>query len=432
MVEVKTISGFARFAFMLKLRVKIFFHYLPLWLGGELEVRRFILFFRRLLLVFQACEENKFARVGRQTRIHLYIPAIPSRAYITACDKLLSFDQKLPSQALVCAITSACRFNCDHCYQKLDKGAKDAALDRLLDTVRQVQDLGIACIILEGGDPFLAYDRLREVCCAVDHRSELWLFSTGDQMTLDRLKELKDLNVAAITFSMHSPEIRVHNGFMKSDHAWDIMKKGICLCHKAGMPIAFNMCLGREAYYNGDFENMMERAKTFGASIIQLIHPKPAGGWLACGVPPFSNADIAHVKGLVNKYNLAREYKDYPPICAQVMEEDPGRFGCTAGGTERIYINAKGDVQPCEFLNLSFGNIGNESFTAIYQRMRSHFHTACTGWLCQDYSREIFKVFQENHLSRLPLNPELSEQICRSWDRGRPTLLYERIEKQLR
>ena len=432
MVSVKTVKGFARAVFMLRLRITIFFHYLPLWVKGQLGFRRFILFFRRLLLVFNACSENKFVRVGGQTRMHLYIPAVPSRAYITACDKLLRFDEKLPPQALVCAITSACRFNCEHCYQKLDKGAQDVALDRLTDAVRQIQDLGVSYIIFEGGDPFLSYERLRTLCQTVDHRSELWVFSTGDRMTLERLQELKDLNLAAVTFSMHSPEEKEHNKFVKSDRGWEIMDRGISMCHRAGIPIAFNMCLGKEAYYNGDFEKMMNRAKDFGGAIIQLIHPKPAGGWLECGVPPFSKDDIAHVKSLVKQYNLGRGYEAYPSISAQVMEEDAERFGCTAGGTERIYINAKGDVQPCEFLNISFGNIGHESFDRIYERMRSHFKTACTGWLCQDYSREILRVYRENQLKSLPLDPELSEQVCRNWDRGRPTPLYERIEMQLR
>ncbi len=48
-------------------------------------------------------------------------------------------------------------------------------------------------------------------------------------------------------------------------------------------------------------------------------------------------------------------------------------FVCTAGGTDRFYINAKGDVQTYEFLNFLFGNIGEEDFLTIYNRMRDHF-----------------------------------------------------------
>ena len=67
-------------------------------------------------------------------------------------------------------------------------------------------------------------------------------------------------------------------------------------------------------------------------------------------------------------YNLRREYKDFPAIYAQSIEEDENHFGCTAGGIDRFYINAKGDVQPCEFLNISFGNVQDENFEDIYDK----------------------------------------------------------------
>ena len=40
----------------------------------------------------------------------------------------------------------------------------------------------------------------------------------------------------------------------------------------------------------------MEAAKNFGASLIQIIKPKPAGGWLKCGVEEFKDEDINKVK----------------------------------------------------------------------------------------------------------------------------------------
>ena len=51
---------------------------------------------------------------------------------------------------------------------------------------------GVAFFNIEGGDPFLVYDRLKVICEAIDDRSEIWINSTGDGITLERMEELKN------------------------------------------------------------------------------------------------------------------------------------------------------------------------------------------------------------------------------------------------
>lgn len=187
-------------------------------------------------------------------------------------------------------------------------------------------------------------------------------------------------------FSLHSADPEKVNTFMKSDKAWSTLTEGIRLCHEADVAVSFNSCLRRNDFYNGNFQRVMDKAKEFNACLVQIIKPKPSGGWLESGAENFSEADIARVKELAHTYNNETRYKDYPSISAQIIEEDPTVFGCTAGGTDRFYINAKGDVQPCEFLNISFGNIAQEDFSAIYTRMRSYFEGPGECWLCEKYS----------------------------------------------
>lgn len=139
--------------------------------------------------------------------------------------------------------------------------------------------------------------------------------------------------------------------------------------------------------------------------------------------------DLGQVKKLVNMYNLDDRFQDYPAISAQVMEEDKEQFGCTAGGTDRFYINAKGDLQPCEFLNISFGNIGSDDFEKIYQKMRRTFETPGNYWLCERYAEKILELFEEHNLKTLPLSCDLSKNIYGVWNRGDHTELYKKIEE---
>ncbi|MDD2422177.1 MAG: radical SAM protein, partial [Heliobacteriaceae bacterium] len=381
-------------------------------------------FLKRLLLFLAKMKDNKFVRIGQRTRIDLYCPGFPSRGFDTACRKFLVFDQKMPCTTVLISVTSACPYHCRHCYQKYDRG-QDVDLHALVNTVKKLQDLGITFFNIEGGEPFLRYERLKKVCAAIDDRSEIWINSTGYGITRERLQELKKLNVHAIMFSLHSPVPEEFNQFMGDDGAWEKMIRAVSLCHETGIAVAFNACLEKKDFYNGNFQEIMELTREFQAALIQLIKPKPAGGWLKPGVKPFLDTDLAQVKKLVHRYNLEPEFKDYPAISAQVIEEAPERFGCTAGGTDRFYINAKGDLQPCEFLNLSFGNIATDDFSIIYDKMRSCFEEPGDCWLCEKYSGEILNVFQDHHLKSLPLPGDLSATIYSKWHRGNKTELYK-------
>jgi MoaA/NifB/PqqE/SkfB family radical SAM enzyme len=430
MERIKNVAGFRKKFFNARLKLSVFTHFIPELLRKTMTCRKFVLFLRRLLYFLSKLHSNKFVRIGNKTKIDLYVPGFPSEAFFTACRKFMTFDGKLPSTTVLISITSACHFNCEHCYQKRDLG-RDVNIELLAEVVKKLQNMGIAFFNIEGGEPFLVYDRLKRLCQVIDHRSEVWVNSTGDGMTLERLTELKNLNLTAVMFSLHSPAAEEFNMFLGSDRAWDTMTEGVQLCHRAGVPVAFNMCLRKRDFYNGVFEKSMQKAMQLGASIIQIIKPKPAGGWLESGADEFSREDLERVKALSDKYNRERDYRDYPSISAQVLEEDPARFGCTAGGTDRFYINAKGDLQPCEFLNISFGNIAKDSFERIYLKMREHFRQPGETWLCERYAPQILRLVREHNVRALPLSEALSKEVYDNWDRGRSTELYDRLENKL-
>jgi MoaA/NifB/PqqE/SkfB family radical SAM enzyme len=300
----------------------------------------------------------------------------------------------------------------------------------LADIARYLQDRGVAFFNIEGGEPFLQYERLKQLCETIDRRSEILINSTGDGMTLERLLELKrNGNFLGIMFSLHTYEPAKLNAFMKSENAWSNLENGINLCHKAGVDVTFNSCIMRDDYYNGTFEKVMETAKNFGGTIIQFIKPKPAGGWLESGAEKFSATDLEHVRQKMIDYNIRKEYRDYPFIAAMIIDEDNEHFGCTSGGTDRFYINAKGDVQPCEFLNISFGNITDEKFEVIYDRMRKAFEIPGTCWLCEKHSARIAEILRDGEKNILPLSPEHSREIFENLEKGEVPDFYDRVVK---
>jgi MoaA/NifB/PqqE/SkfB family radical SAM enzyme len=425
----KAIRGNQRKRLELWIKLRVLFYFTGLLFKGELPRHYYFRVLRRLLFFLSKMNFNKFIRTSRGVKINLYVPAFPTRAFFQACRKVMEFDKKMPSITVLMSVTSACRYNCEHCYQKLDKG-RDVDINLLVAIARQLQDMGMAFFNIEGGEPFLQYDRLKALCDAIDTRSEILINSTGDGMTHERLLELnKRGNVIGIMFSLHHHDPAVLNSFMKSEKAWSNLENGIELCHKAGLDVTFNSCITREDYFNGNFEKVMERAKNFGGTIIQFIKPKPAGGWLASGVEKFSPEDLAFIRQKMIDFNLLKKYEDYPFIAPMIIDEDEEHFGCTSGGTDRFYINAKGDVQPCEFLNISFGNIQEEKFEIIYDRMRKVFETPGTSWLCEKYASRIAEIMKEHEITILPLQPKYAREIFEDIGTSPVPDFYEKVIK---
>ncbi len=413
--------------FILKVKIHVFLHFFKAFLQDK-NLKCFILILLRLNYFLGKLMHNKFVQIGNNVRMDMYVPGFPSPAFYTACHKFAVFNGKLPCVVALVSVTSACTYHCAHCYQRFDIG-KDVELSKLLAAVKYFQDSGVAFFNIEGGEPFLTFDRLMAVCNQIDDRSEIWINSTGHGITEEKLQKLKHTNLTVIMFSLHSPDPERVNAFMGNDHAWQNMESAIKLCHKSGIAIAFNSCLALDDFRNGNFEKVMQLAKNFGGSLVQIIKPKPSGGWLESGVEEYTEEDFRVITAKVNKYNLHPLFADYPAISAQIIEEDPKMFGCTAGGTDRVYLNAKGDVQPCEFLNISFGNIAEEDIDSIYKRMREAFAIPQTCISCEKYARDIYRLYSEHKLKQLPLPKELTEQLCQMMTRNNPTPLYQIMEK---
>lgn len=422
--------GRHRTLFNLRIQLVVFAHFGREVLAGRLPARGFFGFLDRLRYFLSKMRENKYVTASGTTKINLYVPGYPSPAFFKACAKVATIGVKQPCISVLLSVTSACRFRCAHCYQRFDRG-KDMPIELLTDVVRRLDAMGVAFFNIEGGDPFLAYDRLHAVCAAVTN-GEIWVNSTGEGITDERLTALRGLGMKGVMFSLHAPDEETVNRFMGRDSAWSTMLRGMECCRAVGVDIAVNSCLLRPAYSDGTFERLMDLARELGVTIIQLIKPKPSGAWLDTELDPFTEDDLAHVTRLVHDYNNAPQFRTYPFIAAQIIDERADMFGCTAGGTDRFYINAKGDVQPCEFLNISFGNLRDEDFDSIYNRMRKTFDIPGSRWLCETCAHDIHALRDFSGSDTLPLDPSLSMQIHAHWNRGEPGDFYRYADVRFR
>ncbi|MCP4155371.1 MAG: methyltransferase domain-containing protein, partial [bacterium] len=99
------------------------------------------------------------------------------------------------------------------------------------------------------------------------------------------------------------------------------------------------------------------------------------------------DGDLAHMKALHEKH---------PTIFTRDLYENLGKSGCPAA-KQTLYISEYGDIMPCAFVHISFGNLKYESITDIRKRILeieefAHYHPVCLP--AEDMT------FIDNHLSK--------------------------------
>ncbi|MGA2094594.1 MAG: methyltransferase domain-containing protein, partial [Sedimentisphaerales bacterium] len=149
------------------------------------------------------------------------------------------------------------------------------------------------------------------------------------------------------------------------------------------------------------FNAFMRFAGQIGALEVHLLEPCATGKLAGDKDAVLSPAD----KQLILKYQKEVAQDDGLPIlsCFRYLES-PQAFGCGAG-ISHLYVDGSGEVCPCNFVPLSFGNITQEPLHSILDRMGCHFRKPRPNCVGQTLSRHIKG-------GQLPLSPQESAQVC--------------------
>lgn len=376
----------------------------------------------RLLLIFR---HHKAVKTSLGYKLDLYLPAYPSRAFYWALENKLLRTPPSPV-TVVFSMTKACPYRCSHCYQRKDENL-ELEESLMLGTARQLQEMGVAMFDIEGGEPFTRFPRLLKLMEALDDRSELWINTTGAGMKPAMLEQLKRVGLAGLMVSIHSPDPEVHDRLTGVPGSFQRACEAIRQCRSLGLITAVNSVLSEQEIRTGGLDHLMLLALELDADFVQLIHPKPAGMWLGRHESMQTDAGILDFIRLEHKRFHNSRHERFPALAAQVFEESENMLGCTSGGVDRFYVNASGEIQPCEFLNISFGNVSEEPLDVVFNRMRAAFSVPCCDWLCCSLGGMIAETIREHGVSVTPVPWAITQDLVKKWNRGRETPLYQRL-----
>jgi len=190
-------------------------------------------------------------------------------------------------------------------------------------------------------------------------------------VTLERALELKRAGLIAAAVGLDDVDPARHDELRGYPGSHDEAVRALRIFREAGIFTYVNVCATQRMVRSGDLSRYAELVKDLGVGFIQLLEPRPCGGYL--NAPPgvlLTEDDRRQLLHFFRQMNTDRGYRDYPVVHYVAFAESPAQRGCMMGGLSHLCIDSRGNVNPCVFLPVTFGNIMEEDFETIYRRMR--------------------------------------------------------------
>ncbi|MCA9411641.1 MAG: radical SAM protein [Candidatus Omnitrophica bacterium] len=307
------------------------------------------------------------------------------------------------------SITRKCSVGrCRHCSEAHNLGREDVVpIEKLHEVVRVLQERGTGVIALTGGEPFDAPERLLEIIEKGDKtKSEFRVYTTGKGVTAEWAKKLAAAGLDSVLISIDGYDSETHDLFRRKRGVFDRAMDAIRHFQDAGVFVFANVTLTKDLIRGDGLERLWGKMKEMEVPAIQMIEPKTCGGYFQDALDDlFTKEDIERTRDLVRRI---RALPGDGPVIYWVDEEER-HIGCRAGGMLLFHVDSVGNVAPCVFLPITFGNILEDDFETIFERMREATpDKAMSGCISNQLTPKMLKLFEQGH--KVPISYELIQR----------------------
>ncbi len=290
-------------------------------------------------------------------------------------------------------ITFECMAHCEKCSSALmrDNKIEKLSFEELRKIAKEVLSLGAIQINFTGGEPLMEENLEKIISFFKPYKTVITINTNGFLLTRERIKLLKTAGVDIFKISIDNPDEEEHD---RSRGLKGCYKKAVeainFITREKGIFAHMSVILTPHLLKEGKIFRLVDLAKRKKITL-GITMPAPVGRWLGKEFS-FSEDDFREIRD-VFKSNFV------------VSDMDAGYRGefCPAG-KEEIYITCYGDVIPCPLVQISFGNVREESLRNIWQRIYQHpFFNLNVGFCRASRDRNIRGFIEKNFKGRLPV-----------------------------
>lgn len=356
------------------------------------------------MFLLQYMRKFNVINVGGNYVLHSHLPPINSKAYTRFVNEHLLAKAEGPSHAQI-GLTNACPQNCAYCYNKNRKG-KVMDTNTIKKVIKDLKEMGLFWLGFTGGEPLLNKD-IVEITDSIGDDCAIKLFTTGCTLTKRLAADLKSAGLFYVSVSLDHWKEQEHDRIRRYKGAFQTALKAIDIFKNlGGVHVGVSTVLSRDMIKKDQVDEFLQFLIDLEIHEAWISETKPA-------VEAFWNKDtVITEEERLNLVTLQDQYNKEGKITVNYLAHLEGKehFGCNAG-REMVYIDAFGEVSPCVFIPMTFGNVKNKSVKTIYKEMKQYFPSEGNCFINKNYG--LFKKYFRGHY---PIDKEdtlkMMQEVC--------------------
>lgn len=281
--------------------------------------------------------------------------------------------------------TNACNLKCIHCRacpaeQRSPEELTTAESKTLID---QIVSFSSPAIVLSGGEPLVRPDIFEIARYGTDKGLRMLLATNGTLLTPELVRQITDAGIQRVSISIDGANAETHDSFRRISGAFDAAWRGVEYLKEAGIPFQINTAIAKHNI--AEIPDILNLVIEKGAVALHIFLLVPTG----CGkeIADDEMIDPQEYERVLNwfydrskdvpiglkatcaphYFRIARQRAKAegapPPVSGHGHEAMTK--GCLAGSAV-CFVSHKGDVFPCGYLQISAGNIREQTFEDVW------------------------------------------------------------------
>ena len=334
---------------------------------------------------------------------NLYNPPAPTPAGMRALERKLKevvFKTVFPATANL-AVTHKCQCKCVHCSADpfVNPSRHELTTEEIKTVVDGALDLGASLVIFTGGEPLIRPDLFDLISHVDPDKAQPMIFTNGQYLTETNCRKLAQAGLGSLYVSVDHPDPAEHNRLRGVPDLYEMALEGAARAREHGILVGISTYATHDRVTDGSLERLINLGIERKFNEVTIFDCIPSGNFLKDTSCILTSEERRGIVELVNKYH----YSDAPiGIIAQCIVNSPEGAGCFGAHSE-FYMTAYGDINPCDFNPISFGNVTDLPVQVIWHKMVSHpdfklHHKTC---------RMQTSAYRAKYIDLLPPNPRL-------------------------
>jgi MoaA/NifB/PqqE/SkfB family radical SAM enzyme len=279
-----------------------------------------------------------------------------------AYEKIIKYPEKKArgeSTAIIdFAYDNICNMRCKHCLvTKITKKDRAMTIDDVHNMALQADEYGLAQFNISGGEPLLFKEIDEIIKALIPERFHISMSTNGYFLDLERAKHLKNIGLDKIKISVDSIDENAHNENRNNKGAYSKAIDSLKAAKEAGLQVVMQHVVTHQTARGKEFADLCAFGEKNGYALDILI-ARALGEWENREDVLIDEEDAKALRALHDRYPFAS--RDVFPHYGVVQ-------GC---GTvdHNLHVTKYGDVMPCVYIQISIGNLFEDSLRTIIER----------------------------------------------------------------